>query len=60
MGPDGISPVVIRECEETLVKPLVFREIFLNEGNIPNEWSRTKVTPILKKKKEGGTEVALN
>lgn len=58
LGPEGISPSVLRECRGTLVKPLVtcFR-ISLNENKVYPEWKRANVEPILKK---SDTEVTLN
>lgn len=52
-GPDGISPFVLRECTETLVKLLVMFKISLNEGNVQKKkWKRAKVVPIIKKEKK--------
>ena len=50
VGPDGIHPLILKECASTLAKPLTK---LLNEslasGIFPEEWKRSSVSPIFKK-----------
>ena len=49
-GPDGVHPVVLRNCATSLSKPLtqIFRDS-LKTGCVPRDWRRANVTPIFKK-----------
>ena len=50
VGPDGIHPLLLKECASTLGKPLM--KIFndsLSSGIFPEEWKRSSVSPIFKK-----------
>ena len=49
-GPDGVSPLVLKECSETLCDPIL--DIFktsLESGNVPNDWRIANISPIHKK-----------
>lgn len=49
-GPDGIHPMVLRECAGVLSVPL--SKIFmksLQTGRVPQEWKLANVTPLFKK-----------
>lgn len=50
VGPDGINPLILKECAQSLANP--FKKIFnesLSSGIFPNEWKRSSVSPIFKK-----------
>ena len=50
MGPDGVSPWVLRECAEELCLPIYM--IFANslqQGKLPKIWKIANVTPLFKK-----------
>ena len=49
MGPDEISPWVLKECAEELCKPIFM--IFINslqQGKLPNIWKKANITPLYK------------
>ncbi|KAK3855374.1 hypothetical protein Pcinc_038223 [Petrolisthes cinctipes] len=49
-GPDGVSPLILKECTDVLFKPIT--DIFLTSletGSIPSDWRRANITPIHKK-----------
>ena len=49
-GPDGVHPVVLKNCASSLSRPLtiIFTES-LKTGSVPRDWKRANVTPIFKK-----------
>ena len=49
-GPDGISPRLLKECRNTLTKPLtmIFRKS-LQTGEVPMAWKEANVTQLYKK-----------
>ena len=49
-GPDGIKPLILRECAEELAPALaaIFRSSLKN-GVVPNDWREANVAPIYKK-----------
>lgn len=49
-GPDGIHPLILRNCASVLFEPLtlIFNES-LNSGIFPEVWKRYSVTPFFKK-----------
>ena len=50
MGPDGIHPLLLKNCANQLAYPLhlIFTQS-LNEGHIPSDWKSSIVIPIFKK-----------
>lgn len=49
-GPDGVSPLVLKECSEVLCAPIL--DIFkssLDSGSVPDDWRRANISPIHKK-----------
>jgi len=49
-GPDDIHPAVLRNCADTIAKPLTI--IFsksLQDGVLPQDWKLASVCPIFKK-----------
>ena len=48
-GPDGIHPMLLRECAEVLALPLsiIFRKSLLS-GRLPQLWKVSRVSPIFK------------
>lgn len=48
-GPDGVSPILIKECANELSLPLciIFNKS-LSEGVFPSEWKKALVVPIYK------------
>ena len=50
MGPDGIHPLVLKNCAKQLARPLsVIFQRSLSEGLVPKAWKRSVVIPIFKK-----------
>lgn len=48
-GPDGISPIFIRNCAETLVQPLLLiYSRSIRECKYPSRWKLGQITPIHK------------
>lgn len=48
-GPDGIPPVFISNCAESLAVPLtLIYNVSLSTGIFPSEWKMAKVVPIFK------------
>lgn len=50
IGPDGIHPLILKNCAHRLAAPLT--ELFnesLSQGLFPDQWKRSSVTPIFKK-----------
>lgn len=49
-GPDGVHPLVLKNCNEALSRPLcyIFRKS-LEEGKVPREWKLAHITPLHKK-----------
>jgi len=49
-GPDGIHPLVLRECADALSSPLstIFKKS-LHSAKVPTEWKCANVTPLFKK-----------
>ena len=49
-GPDNIHPAVLRNCADTLSKPLsmIFNKS-MQEGLLPEDWKSATVCPIFKK-----------
>lgn len=57
-GPDGVSPLILKECADILCHPLqdIFRTSII-KGEVPSEWKKANITPIYKK---GNRSDALN
>ena len=53
-GPDGITPKILQQLEESLLLPLehIFNES-LRTGEVPVDWKTATVTPIFKKGTKG-------
>ena len=51
-GSDGLHPMLLRECAETLGKPfsMIFKQSF-ESGSLPEVWEVANVIPIHKKGK---------
>ena len=50
MGPDEISPWILKECAEELCQPIFM--IFTNslqQGKLPKIWKKANITPLFKK-----------
>ena len=50
VGPDGIHPMILKNCASELAEPLtiIFNKS-LQEGSVPSQWKSAVVTPIFKK-----------
>ena len=50
VGPDGIHPLVLRNCKNSLGPLLsdIFRKSF-KTGTVPDRWKEANITPIFKK-----------
>lgn len=57
IGPDGIHPLVLKNCSALIYKPLsiIFNES-LRAGEFPNCWKRSSVTPIFKEGMKSNVE----
>jgi hypothetical protein len=50
IGPDGISPKVLKECASEIVSPLCFIfNLSISTGKLPNDWLTANVVPVFKK-----------
>ena len=48
-GPDGIPPLFVKKCRESLIKPLsIIFSLSLSTGIFPKKWKTSEVTPIFK------------
>jgi len=49
-GPDGLHPMLLKECAATIAEPLsrIFQHSY-NTGSLPEEWQIAHVVPIFKK-----------
>jgi hypothetical protein len=49
-GPDGIHPMLLKECASTVAEPLsiIFKNSF-ESGTLPSDWKTAQVAPIFKK-----------
>lgn len=53
-GPDGISPRLLQQLENSLLEPLeILFKMSLSTGEVPSEWKTATVTPIFKKGTKG-------
>ena len=56
-GPDGLHPILLNRCADTLADPLsrLFQESF-DTGQVPEDWRTANISPIFKKgsRKEPG------
>ena len=50
MGPDGLSPRVLKECAQQIISPLchIFN-LSLRTQVLPRDWLRANVVPVFKK-----------
>ena len=50
VGPDGIHSILLNKCGEELAEPLrILFQKTMDEGRLPEDWKKAKVTPIHKK-----------
>ncbi len=49
-GPDGVHPLILRNCNEAFAKPLcyIFKKS-LEDGKVPSDWKLAHITPLHKK-----------
>ena len=49
-GPDGVHPLILKNCNEAFARPLcyIFKKS-LEEGKVPREWKLANITPLHKK-----------
>ena len=53
LGPDGISPSILKQCANELAAPLtILMNKSMEEGIIPSDWKLANVSPIFKKGKK--------
>lgn len=57
LGPDGIHPLLLKNCSALLCRPLsiIFNKS-LSSGVFPSKWKRSSVRPIFKKGAKSNTE----
>lgn len=49
-GPDGLHPMVLKQCADSLAKPLsLIFELSYHTGCVPEDWKTATVTPSTKK-----------
>jgi hypothetical protein len=56
-GPDGLHPMLLRECADVLCKPLyILMRESLDQGTVPKAWKEANISAIYKKgrKQEAG------
>ena len=53
-GPANLNPLVLSKCADILAPPIahLFR-LSLENSQVPNDWKKTNVTPVYKKKAVG-------
>ncbi len=57
-GPDDLSPRLLKELKEQILKPLtIIFNLTLQQKQVPEDWKQANVTPIYKK---GDKSEALN
>ena len=50
-GPDGLNPIILNRCADTLADPLISRmfQESLDTGRVPEDWRTANISPIFKK-----------
>ena len=51
VGPDNISPKLIKDSAEVIAPYLIIFNLLLSEGKFPDDWKSAKVCPIFKSDK---------